>query len=87
MKLDCIPDNGAVRVHPHAALEQIREAVRPRVLRSQRRWKRKARLRHLALKVEMGLIVTCGVVGAALGAFFLAREAYYLVSYIVERVR
>ncbi len=87
MKLDSFPFSSTVRVHPHAALVQIREAVRPAVLRSQRRWKRKARLRRLALRMEMALLVTMGVLGTALGAYFVASEAYQLVTYIAERMR
>ena len=88
MKLDCIRDNGAVvHVHPHAALEQIREAIRPGMVRSQRRWKRKATLRKWALRAESVLIVTCGVLGTALASYWVASEAYLLVAYFAGRMR
>jgi hypothetical protein len=85
--LDSFPFSTTVRVHPHAALAQIREAVRPKVLRSQRRWKRRATLRKWRLRAEWTLLVTIGVLGTFCAALFLANETYHFVSYIAERVQ
>ncbi len=91
MKLDYLRDNHdtirVFRVHPLTALAHIREAVRPGILRSQRRWRRKARLRKLARQAEQALIVTLGVLGTVCAAYFVASEAYYLVAYLTERMR
>ena len=75
------------RLSPSAVLEQIREATRTRVVRSQARWRRKARLRRLFLRVETVFLWAIGIAGVALGLAFVVSELYYLIAYFVERAR
>jgi hypothetical protein len=82
MKLDAWPFSSTVRVHPHAAMEQIRKAVRPAVMRSQKRWKRKARMRKLMLRAETVTLWTIGIAGVVLAVSFVVAEAYYLMSFL-----
>ncbi len=86
MKLDIpspfAPPSG--RTHDAVTLAMIREAVRPGVLRSQRR---RASLRKWKLRAELGFLVTVGVLGTFCGALFVANETYHFVAYVVERMR
>lgn len=87
MRLDAWPFSTTPRVNPHAALAQIRAAVRPAIVRSQRRWRRKARMRKLMHRAETAALWTIGIAGVVLAFSFFVAEAYLLATSIANGAR